>query len=143
VAQLSKYGAEARTILGLVEKDRSLAARIVDDLPYIMAQVVYSCRREMAMTLADVIERRLYINFEDWDRGYGAAPAVAEVMAAELGWDTGEKDRQVEEYRQSVADELPAEQASHPTKGGQTSPNGQVDKSQHLKGYAQGTSPRP
>jgi len=98
VTRLSKYGGEAHTILDLLRDNSALAMRIVPDLPYIMAEVVFACRYEMAITLADVLERRLHLNFEDWARGVGTAPAVARVMARELGWDAAHTAQQVEAY---------------------------------------------
>lgn len=100
VKRLNKYGAEAQKILALIQAEPALATRIVPDLPYVMAEVVFACRYEMALTLADVLERRLHINFEDWARGADAAPAVASVMARELGWATGETERQINTYRE-------------------------------------------
>ena len=100
--RLNTYGSSADTILDLLKSDGSLSARVVPDLPYIMAEVVFACRYEMAMELDDVLERRLHVNFEDWQRGYGAAPAVAAVMARELGWDSAETERQVDAYRKRL-----------------------------------------
>ncbi len=100
VQRLSAYGGEVRTLLDLIKAEPTLAARIVDDLPYIMAEVVYACRYRMAMQLGDVLERRLHLNFEDWDRGLTAAPAVAAFMARELGWDQAETARQIGLYRE-------------------------------------------
>src|SRR5262249_4939594 len=98
VERLGKYGAEAKTMLTLIEQNPALRVRIVSDLPYIMAEVVFPCRYEMAINLDDVLTRRLHINFEDRARGREAAPAVAQVMARELNWDTAEIERQVNRY---------------------------------------------
>ncbi|BCX03520.1 MAG: FAD-dependent oxidoreductase [Candidatus Roseilinea sp.] len=103
VARLGQYGGKAGFILQLCADDASLARRIVPDLPYIMAEVVYACRCEMAMTLDDVLARRLHLNFEDWSRGVEPAPAVAQVMARELGWSPREVEAQVAQYRDRVA----------------------------------------
>ncbi|MCS7054657.1 MAG: glycerol-3-phosphate dehydrogenase/oxidase [Thermoflexales bacterium] len=103
VARLGHYGSEALYILALCADDPALAERIVPDLPYIMAEVVYACRREMAMTLDDVLMRRLHVNFEDRSRGVAPAPAVAQVMARELGWSSAEVEAQVAQYRARVA----------------------------------------
>jgi glycerol-3-phosphate dehydrogenase len=105
VARLSQYGGEAGILLGLCADDPSLAQRIVPDLPYVMAEVVYACRGEMAMTLDDVLARRLHLSFEDWSRGVEPAPDVARVMARELGWSAGEAEAQVSRYRERVAAE--------------------------------------
>ena len=103
VTRLDRYGAAAGVILDLIAEDPALAARIVPDLPYIMAEVVYACRYEMALTLDDVLDRRVRVNFEAWDHGSAAAPAVAALMARELGWDAAEIARQVAEYRALVS----------------------------------------
>jgi glycerol-3-phosphate dehydrogenase len=102
VRRLDRYGAAAGVILDLIAADPALAARVVPDLPYIMAEVVYACRYEMALTLDDVLDRRLRVDFEAWDHGSVAAPAVAGLMARELGWDAAETARQVAEYRELV-----------------------------------------
>ena len=102
VRRLGNYGAEAATILRLIEADVKLSARIVPDLPYLMAEVVFACRFQMAIDLGDVLERRLHINFEDWSRGADAAPAVAQVMARELGWTERQTERQIADYRAHV-----------------------------------------
>ncbi len=111
VQRLSTYGGEARTIIQLMAEDRALAARVVDDLPYVMAEVVYACRYQMAIMLDDVLARRLHLNFEDWARGVDAAPAVAARMARELNWDQAEIERQVQRYREQV--ESKAAQPQH------------------------------
>jgi glycerol-3-phosphate dehydrogenase len=107
VTRLATYGANARVILDIMKEDSSTAARIVDDLPYILADVVYACRYEMAIDLADVLERRLRISFEDRTHGTRAAPLVAALMARELGWDESEIKCQLERYRVTVTNSYP------------------------------------
>jgi glycerol-3-phosphate dehydrogenase len=102
VRRLSTYGSSALTILQLVEEDPALARQVVADLPYIMAEVVFACRYEMAIQLDDVLERRLHVLFEDWDHGVGVAPDVARVMARELGWTADQESSQVARYKQMV-----------------------------------------
>jgi glycerol-3-phosphate dehydrogenase len=108
VRHLGSYGSSALTILHLLDEDRSLARRVVADLPYIMAEVVFACRYEMAIQLDDVLVRRLHVNFEDWDHGLVAAPGVANVMARELGWDAGQAADQVARYSELVSRDNPA-----------------------------------
>ena len=87
---LATYGSEAATILDYVLSDAELAQRIVPELPYIMAEVVYACRHEMALTASDVLERRLHIATETEDGGQSVAGAIAGVMARALGREEGE-----------------------------------------------------
>ena len=89
--------------LALVREDRTLAERIVPDLPYTMAEVVYACRCEMAATLDDVLERRTHVAMEDREHGMGAAERVAACMARELGWDDAEVARQIADYERRTA----------------------------------------
>jgi glycerol-3-phosphate dehydrogenase len=101
IRRLSLYGAEISSILDILSEEPEVRRRIVPDLPYIMAEVVYACRHEMVANLDDVLERRLHIAFEDWSQGREAAPAVAAVMSRELRWDPGETARQIERYTTS------------------------------------------
>lgn len=103
------FGSNACAILDLVEKEASLRKRIVPDLPYLRAEVVYACRCEMAMTLEDVLARRTRIMLEDASRGTEVAAEVAALMACELGWSSEYRDAQVERYCALVGRQLEAE----------------------------------
>jgi glycerol-3-phosphate dehydrogenase len=107
VTRLSEYGGEAATLLAMMNDDASLTHPIVPDLPYVLAEVAYACRNEMAMTLDDVLTRRLHLNFEDWSQGVQPAPVVAHVMSRELGWSAREAEAHVAAYREKVAAEKP------------------------------------
>jgi glycerol-3-phosphate dehydrogenase len=86
-AQLGQsYGTEMRNVLDLVASDASLAARLINDLPYIKAQVVHACRHEMALTPHDVLARRTAITLEDRRSGLDIVDEVAALMAKELHW---------------------------------------------------------
>jgi len=102
LARLAQYGGQAKAILALCAGDGALAQRIVPDLPYIMAEVLYACHHEMAVTLEDVLARRLHIQTEDWSQGVEPAPAVARLMAGALGWSAHETMRQVERYHEQL-----------------------------------------
>lgn len=114
VGRLASYGANSRAILGLIREEPSLAARVVPDLPYVMAEVVYACRYEMAMSLSDVLERRLRVSLEDWSHGVGAAARVAALMCGELGWDEAEARQQIERYGAHMAGEYAAPSIGKP-----------------------------
>jgi glycerol-3-phosphate dehydrogenase len=103
------FGSTAGDILDLVDEDSSLRKRIVPDLPYIYAEVVYACRGEMAMTLEDVLARRTRIILEDAARGAGVAAEIAALMAGELNWSSDQTRAQVERYRALVGHQLEAE----------------------------------
>jgi glycerol-3-phosphate dehydrogenase len=77
---------------------------IVDGHPCVWAEVPHAVRAEMALTLEDLLARRLHLFLEAPDGGLSAARAVAERMAREegIGWDAAEVERQVEAYRKAV-----------------------------------------
>lgn len=103
------FGSHASAVLDLIEEEKSLGERLVSDLPYLRAEVIYACRAEMAMTLEDVLARRTRIILEDGARGAGIAPQVAALMAVELGWSSEQTNAQVERYRALVDHQLEAE----------------------------------
>ena len=88
---LAVYGADAPEILKLAHEDPTLAERLHPDLPYIAAEVVWAVRREMARTVEDVLARRTRALFLNAGAALRMAPAVAELMARELGRDEGWK----------------------------------------------------
>ena len=103
------FGSNAHAVLDLIEKDERLGKRLLSNLPYLLAEVVYACQAEMAMTLEDVLARRTRIILEDADRGAGIAPEVAALIADELGWSSDYTRAQVEKYRALVGHQLEAE----------------------------------
>jgi len=102
LARLDQYGSQANVLISLCAEDPELAQRITPDLPYLMAEVVYACRYEMAMTLEDVLARRLHIQIEDWSHGIESAAAVARRMAGELGWSSDQMASQAARYCETV-----------------------------------------
>jgi glycerol-3-phosphate dehydrogenase len=101
----TRYGGDAREVLDLARADPSLAEPIVSGLSYSRAEVVYAVRAEMARTVDDVLSRRTRARLLARDASAAAAPDVAQLMAAELGWTDEERDRQVEQYRALIEEE--------------------------------------
>lgn len=79
---------------------------IVDDAPYTTAEIRYAVTHEGALHLDDVLTRRTRLSIETRDRGVVAAPKVAEIMAAEMGWDDETVAREIEHYEARVHAEL-------------------------------------
>ena len=105
----SSYGSEANEVLDLVEKDASLGNLLIDDLPYIRAEVIHACCQEMAMTPYDVLARRTSIILEDRQRGLGVLNDVASLMAKEEGWSPEQQQALEDAYRTEVGRQLAAE----------------------------------
>ena len=104
----SFYGGNAATVLEL-SRQSNLSEPIVADLPYLLAEVVYACRYEMAMTVDDFLCRRSRLVLEDQQQGVGVAARVAALMGEELGWDEAEQARQIASYRENLAWEYQGE----------------------------------
>lgn len=102
---LRRYGGLVDEVLDLIADRRPLGAPLEGAEDYLAAEVVYAVTHEGARHLDDVLTRRTRISIETFDRGVSAAPGVARLMAAELGWDDAEAERQVEWYLHRVAAE--------------------------------------
>ena len=72
--------------------------KLVEGLDYTEAEVVWAVREEMARTVEDVLARRVRILFVDARRAVQAAPRVAQLLAAELGYDEAWERAQVEQF---------------------------------------------
>ena len=87
------YGSEYRNLVEYIKEQPQLAERIDLDSPVIKAEIVHAIRHEMALTLADVIQRRTEL-------GAAGLPSItvlqrcAEIMGEELGWSL---ERQMQE----------------------------------------------
>jgi glycerol-3-phosphate dehydrogenase len=100
-----RYGSLAGMIDRITADDADLDAPLVPGLPYLRAEAVYAARHEMATMLTDVLIRRTRAHLLDRGATLTAAPAIAELLAGELGWDSAERQRQLDHYRQLVAKE--------------------------------------
>lgn len=92
-----RYGEDAVAVAEIMADRPELAQPIAEGLPYRLAEVVFAVRQEWATTLADVLERRTRLAIVDARAAIAAAPKVAEVMGAELGWDADQVAAEVAE----------------------------------------------
>jgi glycerol-3-phosphate dehydrogenase len=94
------YGKRVRDILVLMARDpRQLGRKLGLGHPYIAAQVVYAVRQEGALTLEDVLARRIRLAITDRNAALSAAEDVAGIMMQELGWSSTETAAQLERFR--------------------------------------------
>jgi glycerol-3-phosphate dehydrogenase len=75
------------------------------------AEVVYAARHEAAFHVADVLVRRTRLSIEARDRGVAAAPVVARLLAAELGWEAERTEREIANYLARVKAERGSQEA--------------------------------
>ncbi|AOW09314.1 glycerol-3-phosphate dehydrogenase/oxidase [Flavobacterium gilvum] len=81
------YGTDSSAILKLQENDPSLKEKLHPDYNYTLAEVVWAIREEMAITVEDVLARRVRLLFLDARAAISCADKVARIMAKELGHD--------------------------------------------------------
>jgi len=75
---------------------------IVENYPYIKADVVWACR-EYACTIEDVLSRRTRLAFLNKDAALEAIPVVADIMAKELGWTLKVKQKQIKAAEKCIS----------------------------------------
>ena len=99
---VESYGAEATAVAKLIADDASLRAPLLPDGPWTIAEVVYQARREMALTVSDVMIRRTHIFHLRVGQGVEAAPGVGALLQRELGWTDERRDASVRSYLAEV-----------------------------------------
>jgi glycerol-3-phosphate dehydrogenase len=93
------YGSTYHQILDYGKTDAQWLEALPESDEVIKAEILHGVREEMALKLADVIQRRT-------DLGSGKHPgkacvaAVAEIMASELSWDNARKAQEIKETNQ-------------------------------------------
>jgi len=93
------YGSDRPAIEKLIKSSSKMAEKIHPKYDYMAAEVVWAVREEMARSVEDVLSRRVRMLFVDARSAMEAAPKVAEVMAAEFGYDQTWIDSQVDGFR--------------------------------------------
>jgi glycerol-3-phosphate dehydrogenase len=93
-----KYGVCAPDVLQLAEADPDLARPLLEGLAPIRAEVVFGAREELAVSIEDILARRIGLQLYSWRDAIRAAPAVAELLARELGWSDTAKQQAIAEY---------------------------------------------
>ncbi|MFQ5864634.1 MAG: glycerol-3-phosphate dehydrogenase [bacterium] len=102
---LHRYGTDYLKVLAMGLNDRKALHSLSAEPPVttvLKAEVLYAVEEEMAMTLADFMERRTDLKYYGPEQGLYVAKEVANLMGQQLRWDPLERHRQLETYRNSV-----------------------------------------
>lgn len=91
---LALYGSDKPSIKTLQTEQPALAKPLHPRLPFTAAEVIWAVREEGALTVEDVLARRVRALFLDARAAKEMAPRVAELMAEELGKDQQWKEQQ-------------------------------------------------
>jgi glycerol-3-phosphate dehydrogenase len=98
------YGVRASILAEAIEQDEALGQPLQPDLPYVWAEIDFAVSHDLARTIDDVLSRRVPLLLVGRDQGLDVLERIADRLGARLGWDAGERERQVGRYRKSVAD---------------------------------------
>ncbi len=99
---LNRHGALFSEVLEPALTNRSLLDPLIDDLPYLKAEILYAVTHEGARSVDDVLSRRTRINFEAKDQGLGAAKEVASMIGGVLGWSAAQSNESIKNYEELV-----------------------------------------
>jgi len=101
------YGTDIVGLKKIASENPALGEPIHPKLFYQASEVIWSVRHEWARTVEDVLARRTRALFLDARASIEAAPAVARLMAEELGRDPSWEAEQVQKYLELAEGYLP------------------------------------
>ncbi len=81
------YGSDKPAIMSIQKEQPEYAERLHPAYPYTLAEVVWAVREEMAMSVEDVLARRVRLLFLDAQAAIQSAEKVARLMADLMGKD--------------------------------------------------------
>lgn len=93
------YGSDEAKIREMIKENPAYGEKLSEKYDYTVAEVIWAVREEMALTVDDVLARRVRLLFVDAAEARKAAPRVAEIMAAELGKDSNWINSQLDDFR--------------------------------------------
>jgi glycerol-3-phosphate dehydrogenase len=93
---VARHGTEAKDVLELGRACDLLA--VIPGSELLEAEVLWAVRTELALSLDDVLARRLRLVQELADRGAAIAPRLAAIVGDDLGWDAARRDTEVARY---------------------------------------------
>lgn len=96
------YGTEAMAVANLAFRDTPLAEPLASGVPVLRAEVVHQARREMALSVADVMIRRTHLFRRHPGQGAELTPVVAGLLGRELGWDAAREAASLAGYLAEV-----------------------------------------
>ena len=100
----ANFGARSRLLLDRALRDPATQERLDPELPYLLAQADLALEEELALTLDDLLSRRLPLLLRARDQGVAVAPKLADRMAQKLGWSAAQRQAQLDAYLEVVAD---------------------------------------
>ncbi len=91
---VDRHGTQAADVVTLGSR-HGLLAPLVAGEPFIEAEAAWAAREEMAVTVDDILARRMRLAMALRDRGEAIAPRVAAIAGEVLGWDEARRATEI------------------------------------------------
>lgn len=101
------YGTDLQQIQAIAAEQPALNTKIHQNYPFILAEIVWAARYEMARTIEDFLARRIRLLFLDALAAIDSAPIVGKYMAVELKKDETWVKDQIEKFENVASAYLP------------------------------------
>ena len=102
---VDRYGTEATDVVAL-GREHDLVRPLVDGHPFLEAEIAWATDRELAMSLDDILARRMRLAHTLPDRGASIAGRVAHVAGHALGWDEARQASEAASYLEGARREF-------------------------------------
>ena len=96
------FGAEAPVIARLAQSDPRLAEPVIPGHTTMWAELLHAMRREMAVTLTDLLIRRTHLFYVAPQQASDAIERIAQFAAHEMGWDRERQQAEIAAYQYEV-----------------------------------------
>jgi glycerol-3-phosphate dehydrogenase len=102
---VDRHGTEARDVLAL-GREHDLLRPLVAGHPFLEAEVAWAAEHELALSLDDILARRIRLAQVLPDRGASIAPRAAAIAGHVLGWDEARQAREAAAYLEGARKEF-------------------------------------
>ena len=102
------FATDTHEMLRLVHEHPALSEPVIEELPFIGAEFIYSARDKIATSLVDLLARRTRAHLHNARAALDTATKVARLVAPLLGWNEDEGASQVATYEVLVTSEFAA-----------------------------------
>jgi len=102
---VARHGTEAPGVVAL-GAELDLMRPLILGRSFLEAEIVWAARHELALSLDDLLARRMRLAQVLPDRGAAIAPRVAEILGAELGWGGARQRLEIDTYLASARREF-------------------------------------
>ena len=106
------YGSDAPLVRRFLDSDPAHGQLLHPKLPYVLGQLRWAIRYELARTVEDLLSRRTRSLVLDARAAIEAAPKAAAVLAEELGRDAAFAQAQLDDFLEVAGGYLPPSQAT-------------------------------